>query len=283
MTVRERVPARPLPPESAARRADPADAAARTLTVTLPALRAAGYLPEAGRAREFADHYRQIKRPLVKRAIVAKTGAGAAAGAAPGTDGGVILVTSSLAGEGKTFTSVNLALSLATERDTSVLLVDADLLKPRLTGLFGQAQRAGLTDALLDDALDVESLVSATNIRGLSFLPAGAPRDGTPELVGSERMREILNTLRHNEPRRLVLLDSSPLLITSEGRILLTVAGQVVLVVRADVTPRQAMLDAIALFDEHQAAGIVLNDARVGRVHGYYGNGIHGDGPAPQS
>lgn len=246
------------------------------LVIDLGALRGSGYLPEAVKDREFADQYRQIKRPLIKRAFAGK-GTGNAAGAAPGA----IMVTSPLPGDGKTFTSINLAFSLARERDTSVLLVDADLLKPHVSRIFGVAERAGLTDALMDDGLAVESLVVRTNMRGFSLLPAGRLRDGTAELMSSERMIQVMKSLCQHDPRRIVLLDSPPLLITSEGRILLSVVSQAVLVVRAGVTPRQAMLDSIALFHERQGGGIVLNDARVGAIHGYHGYGNYGDAGSP--
>jgi Mrp family chromosome partitioning ATPase len=89
-------------------------------------------------------------------------------------------------------------------------------------------------------------------------------------------MRQIMRSLCSSNPRRIVLLDSPPLLVTSEGPALLSIAGQVVLVVRASVTPRQAVLDAIALFGENQAGGIVLNEARVGVMQSYYGYGTYG-------
>ena len=238
----------------------------KRLIIELHALRDGGYLPEQDRDRQFADHYRQIKTPLIRKAL------GAAAGSSA-TEPRVIMVTSALPGDGKTFTSINLALSLARERDLSVLLVDADLPKPHVSKIFGIERESGLLDALVDDGLNVESLVLATNIRGLSILPAGNPAEGTSELLSSDRMRQIARMLCAHDPRRLVLLDSPPLLITSEGRALIHVAGQVVLVVRAGQTPRQAMLDAIALFPEDQDGGLVLNEATAGLTESYYGYG----------
>jgi len=239
------------------------------LFIDINGLRASGYLPEPDNDRKFADLYRQIKRPLLKRALPRKSPEQA-------EDARLIMVTSALPGDGKTFTSVNLALSLARERDVSVLLIDADLLKPQVSKIFGVQAAPGLTDVLTDETSSPESVVVGTNIRGLSLLPAGPTVGSAAELLGSERMRQIMRSLCSSNPRRIVLLDSPPLLVTSEGPALLSIAGQVVLVVRASVTPRQAVLDAIALFGENQAGGIVLNEARVGVMQSYYGYGTYG-------
>lgn len=234
---------------------------AKHVTIDLEGLRSLGYLPEQSVAIDFANYYRRIKRPLVDKA---------ATGDVTGRPVHVIMVTSALPGDGKTFTSINLALALALERDMSVLLVDCDVVRRRTTHIFGLADERGLLDGLHDDSIDVESLVIGTNVRGLSLLPAGTPAEGTTELLSSNRMRQIAGSLFGRVPRRLVLLDSPPLLITDEARALVRIAGQVVLVVRADHTPRQAVLDAIRLFHPEQAGGIVLNDVHVSRADKYY-------------
>jgi exopolysaccharide/PEP-CTERM locus tyrosine autokinase len=237
--------------------------------VDVEALRGLGYLPESERDREFADHYRRIKRPLLKAAF-------GNAAPVPADERSIVMVTSALPGEGKTFTSINLALSLAREREISVLLVDADLLRPKVSGIFGVKGERGLTDALRDDNLAVESLVRVTNIPGFSLLPAGPPVDEGSELLSSDRMREIMKSLSRHGPRRILLLDSPPLLVTSEARTLVGAAGQVVLVVRAGVTPRRAVLDSIDMFAKNQLGGIVLNEVRMGKMQGYYGYGTYG-------
>jgi len=246
------------------------------LAIDINSIRASGYLPEPGNDRNFKDLYRLIKRPLLKRALVKNA-------AELPEDPRVIMVTSALPGDGKTFTSVNLALSLARERDVSVLLIDADLPKPQISKIFGVKEAPGLTNVLTDETLFPESVVLATSIRGLSLMPAGPSVPGAAELLGSDRMRQILRSLSMINPRWIILLDSPPLLVTSEGRALLTIAGQVVLVVRAGLTPKQAVIDAIALFGENQPGGIVLNEAHVGVIQSYYGYGTYGtygsDGP----
>jgi protein-tyrosine kinase len=186
------------------------------------------------------------------------------------------MITSALPCDGKTFTSINLALSMALERDVSVLLVDCDVAKRHVSEVVGLKQERGLLDALADESVDIDSLIVQANQRGLSILPAGRRAEGTAELLSSNRMRQILKNLSTRNPRRILLLDSPPLLITNEGRTLLKHAGQVVLVVRAGHTPRQAVQDALALVDTRQAGGIILNEAPVSRSEGYYGYGTYG-------
>jgi exopolysaccharide/PEP-CTERM locus tyrosine autokinase len=242
----------------------------KQMTLSLDALRALGYLPEESLARQFANHYRRIKRPLVDKAM---------------SDEGtlrprrVIMVTSALPGDGKTFTTVNLALSLALERDLSVLLVDCDVLRRHISDIFGVLNERGLLDGLTNQSVDLESLVIGTNLRGLSILPAGTPVGGTAELMNSNRMRSVVAALCAHSPRRLLLLDSPPLLLTDEARALVKIAGQVALVVRADHTPRQAVLDAISMFHPEQAGGIILNDVHVSRSEAYYSYGYGSYGP----
>ena len=247
--------------------AEPAATPAKRMTLNMDALRARGYLPEAGRDQQFADHYRRIKRPLIDRAMSGVTAVG---------EPRVIMITSALPGDGKTFTSINLALNMALERDISVLLMDCDVARRHVSDIVGLHDEPGLLDALVDESLNVESLVVQTNLGGLSILPAGRRAEATAELLSSNRMRQILANLCTRNPRRVLLLDSPPLLITNEGRTLARMAGQIVLVVRAGHTPRQAVQDAIALFDAQQSGGIILNQVQASPEEGYYGYGSYG-------
>ena len=243
----------------AGRAADPVRVAKR-ITIDRAILRASGYLAEETQDRQFADHFRRIKRPLVDKAMSNDTAA----------ELRVIMVTSALPGEGKTFSSINLALSMAQERDVSVLLVDCDVAKRHIGEILGLRDEVGLLDALVDESLDVESLVVGTNVPGFSILPAGRRVETTAELLSSKRMRQVMAGFCVHNPRRIVLLDSPPLLITNEGRALLKVAGQIVLVMRAGHTPRHAVEDAVALFGPQHAGGIILNHVGGGGTDGYY-------------
>jgi protein-tyrosine kinase len=239
----------------------------KSMTLDMDALRARGYLPEPGMDKPFAEHYRHIKRPLIEKAM---------SGLATVGESHVIMVTSALPGDGKTFTSINLALNMALERDISVLLVDCDVAKRHVSEIVGLKDEAGLLDALSDESVDTESLIVQTHLRGLSILPAGRRKEGTAELLSSNRMRQIVTNLSKRNPRRIVLLDSPPLLITNEGRTLAKIAGQVALVVRAGQTPRHAVQEALGLFDARQAGGIILNQVQATRLEDYYGYGSYG-------
>ena len=169
--------------------------AVKRMTLNTVAMRAGGYLPEEGKDRQFTEHFRRIKRPLVDKALSGDLAAG---------DPRVIMVTSALPGDGKTFTSINLALSMALERDISVMLVDCDVAKRHVSEIAGISEENGLLDALVDESLDIESLAVQTDLRNLSILPAGRRVEGTAELLSSNRMRQLVNTLCARNPRRIV-------------------------------------------------------------------------------
>ena len=168
---------------------------------------------------------------------------------------------------------------MAREKDLEVLLVDADVAKPNISNLFGIQDEPGLLDAIANEAVDLESLVLPTDVERLSIMPAGrGDLDTATELLASSRMLEITAQLAVSNPRRIVLFDSPPLLLTTEARVLATVVGQIVLVVRAGETPRAAVLEAIGLFEEDKPIGLVLNQCKVGAHGGYYGYGGYGYG-----
>ena len=233
----------------------------KRIAVDFGRLRTFGYLPEQGQERRFADYCHRIKRPLIDRALGSNSPA----------DSRLILLSSALPGDGKTLVTLNLALSMARERDISVLLVDGDLPKARISHVLGLRDKMGLLDALKDDTLDVESLVLDTDVTNLEVLPAGQFSEGAAELLASARMRDIATRLISRHPKRLVLFDSAPLLVSSEARALAPIPGQVILVARARHTPRRSIADAIAQIDKKKLQGLVLNDAReLGLEHGYY-------------
>jgi protein-tyrosine kinase len=241
--------------------------ASRIVAIDRAALRAAEYYPQAGSETRFANYYRQIKRPILEKAFT------------PGEppESRLVILTSALPGDGKTFTSINLALSMARERDSSVLLIDADIPKPNVSRILGLQSDPGILDALVDETLDPDSLVLRTDVPGLEVLPSGAPVEHASELLTSARMKQIALRLCNADPRRLVLFDAPPLLLSSEARALLTVPGQVVLVVRAGKTPRRAVRDAVELVAEDKLTGLVLNEGRGSVSDGYYyGYGNYG-------
>lgn len=228
-------------------------------------IRNAGLLGPADKERELQDEYRQIKRPLLRNIAAGEEAIGEAAN--------VIMVCSAESGEGKSFTSINLSFSLAVERDIEVLLVDADILKPQISSLFGLADRPGLTDLLENSSLDPDDVVSPTDIPGFAVLPAGAPHRHGTELLSSQRMHRLASDYLAKSTSRVVVIDSSPLLQTTEAMAMTRWAGQIVLVVKAGHTERSKVLQTMELLDQDKAINLVLNQAGASRFTAYYGYG----------
>jgi exopolysaccharide/PEP-CTERM locus tyrosine autokinase len=229
------------------------------------ALRDAGLIAPDYHERALADQYREIKRPLIANAYGRRV--------TQIEQGNLIMVTSAVPGEGKTFTSINLALSIAQEQDHTVLLVDADVAKPHISNIFGLTEMSGLLDLVEDKDRVPESLVLTTDIDGLSILPAGQPRENATELLSSSRMDHVVTALANRYPGRLVLFDTPPLLETSEANAITDLAGQVVLVVKAEDTSHGAVMSALHQLHNDQAVNLVLNQSRVESSKGNYGYG----------
>jgi protein-tyrosine kinase len=244
----------------------PATAAPREprkwIRVDRQALRHQGLLAPEHQERLLSDQFRQIKRPLIAAAI--------GRGVPRTPNGQLIMMASALPGEGKTFTSINLALSMALDRDISVLLIDADVAKPHITRTFGVESEPGLLDTLRDETISVDSLILDTDVPGLSILPSGRKSDTAAELLASHRMAQTMAGLAASDPNRIVLIDSSPLLLTNESRVLSHVVGQIVMVVRAGMTPQRAVLDALDHLGEDKSVSFVLNQTRNLPSTGYY-------------
>ena len=207
--------------------------------------------------------YREIKRPLIANAFGKR--------AARVEHGNLIMVTSALAGEGKTFNSINLALSMARERDHTVLLVDADVAKPHVSTMFGVDDEYGLLDALEDPDVWVRDLVLETDVPGLSILPAGKPRAHATELLASDAMDRITKILGGLDEGQIVVFDSPPLLQTTEAKVLSELAGQTVLVVKAESTSHDAVKMALSYLDDDAAVNLLLNQVRGGMNNTHYG------------
>jgi protein-tyrosine kinase len=239
----------------------------RVVHIDRERLRAMELLAPVDLERAIANQYQQVKRPLVASAL-GKAGS-------PISNKHAIMLASALPGEGKTFTSINLALSIALEKDVEVLLVDADVAKPHLTRLFGLHGEPGLLDLLTDSGMHPSSAILPTDVPGLSLLPAGRQRDNATELLASARMEQVTGQLAGG--RRIVLFDSPPLLLSTESRALVPAMGQIVLVVRADVTPQRAVQEAIEVIGETKSIALILNQTSVPASSGYYGYGSYGE------
>ncbi len=222
--------------------------------------------PNAPRTR-LADQYRVIKRPLIANA----TGRGAT----PIAHGRLIMVTSALAGEGKSFTSMNLAMSIAAELDNTVMLVDADVARPSVLRMLGLPPAPGLLD-VLERKASLSDVLLRTNVDKLTILPSGTPHPRATELLASESMRSLLADIATRYADRIIIFDSPPLLLTTEARVLASHMGQIVVVVRADSTLQSTVQSALATIESCPVKVMVLNQAR-GDAAGTYG-ASHGQG-----
>ncbi|MBK8862449.1 MAG: AAA family ATPase [Betaproteobacteria bacterium] len=268
----------PAAPAPASKRAPAASAAAlsnpmsRRVELDLAALAAAGVLtPDAPRAT-LADQFRVIKRPLISNAV--------GKGAATLTHGNLIMVTSALAGEGKTFMSVNLAMSIAAELDHTVVLVDADVARPSVLRMLGLPPGPGLLE-MLEGKADMSSVLLKTNVDKLSILPSGAPHAKATELLASDAMSRLLEDMATRYADRIIIFDSPPLLLTTESRVLATHMGQIVMVVQAGRTQQSEVRHALSTIEACPVRLMVLNKARTDGpgAYGYgYGYGAYGYG-----
>ncbi len=259
----------PASDEPTARRTETPVQISQEVTVDLDALNAAGIVTPNAPRSQAADQYRVIKRPLIANAR--------GKSATILNHANLIMVTSALVGEGKSYTSVNLAMSIAMELDNTVMLVDADVARPSVLRMLGLPAGPGLLD-LLEGTTDMPSVLLKTNIDKLTILPSGTPHPKATELLASDAMRLLLDDMAQRYSDRIIIFDSPPLLLTTEARVLATQMGQVVMVVQADATLQASVQHALSTIKACSHVHLVLNKARGdsdgGYSHGYgYGYG----------
>lgn len=236
----------------------------RTAKVNRADLIDQGFVMPDAAITALAEEFRIVKRTLLLNAI----------GPTALPNGRRILICSAQANEGKTFCAVNLALSMANERDIEVLLIDGDFAKPTVLSTLGIDGPVGLMDALADTDIDVETLVIKTDVGNLSVLPSGKYTNEATELIAADRTRLIIERLS-SKPNRIILFDSPPALAASPASVLAYHVGQVLLVVRADKTAEAELRDAVLLLGGCEEIQLLLNGARFApnarRFGSYYG------------
>jgi exopolysaccharide/PEP-CTERM locus tyrosine autokinase len=239
-------------------------AISRKFELDLVRLGTAGFVtPDSPRSR-IAEEFRILKRPLLLNAAERRQG--------PLRHGNLIMVTSAVPGEGKTFTSLNLAMSIASELNRTVLLVDADVARPSMPHVLGVPTGPGLMDVLENPSLPLADVMIRTNVDKLSLLTSGSPHAQATELLASDAMGALLDDLSTRYPDRIVIFDSPPLLVTTESRVLATHMGQIVIVVRAESTLQSDVKKAIATVEKCPVKSLVLNRAKTA-AQGAYGYG----------
>lgn len=215
------------------------------------------------------EEFRIVKRSLLLNAF--------SKGSAAIKNGNIVLVTSTQPNEGKTFCAVSLALSMATERDLTVLLVDADVAKPDVLRTLGIKGNKGLIDVIENKDMDLSECLLRTNIPNLSILPAGKKHKLTTELLASERMGEIIDQIARRYHDRIVIIDSPPVLASSAASVLALHVGQILFVIEAERTREEELNDALKLIEKCKNINLLLNKARFTagkkRFGSYYGYG----------
>jgi receptor protein-tyrosine kinase len=242
-----------------------APAPVRFVDIDLERLKQRGFVTPDAPKSQIADEFRVIKRPIIRNAQ--------ARSPTPIRNGNLVMITSALPAEGKTFTAINLAISVAMEFDNTVLLVDGDVAHPSLPDILGLPPSPGLLDLLTRGSIDVADALVKTNIEKLTVLPAGSRHRRATELLASEQMASLLRELGSRYSDRIIIFDSPPLLATTEARVLATHMGQVIMVVAANSTTRHAVSQALATVENCDIVLMMLNKASktdVGDYYGYY-------------
>lgn len=226
-----------------------------------------GYMFDAGTRKVTQEEFRQIKRKLLNNAF----------GGASKTlnNSNLIMVSSSNPNEGKTFISINLALSIALEQDKTVLLVDADVLRPSINRELRFEPKTGLLEYLLGEVTDVSDVIYSTNIHNLKIIPSGEPHHLTNELLASNKMEQLAKELSSRYPDRIVIFDCPPILGITETPVLSNLMGQAVIVVEESKTKIGDVKAAASMLNEEMAIGIVMNKTLKSTkdLYGYYGYG----------
>jgi protein-tyrosine kinase len=245
-------------------------ASTRVAEINRERLAANNFIVPDGPVSGLSEEFRIVKRQLL---LAARGGKGF--DALP--HGERILVCSAHPNEGKTYCAINLALSMASEKDNRVLLVDADFAKPSVLSTLGIESGPGFMDALADDRVEAESFIIETDIEGLSILPAGSRTNQDTEYLAAARTAQIIDDLTRNDPSRIIIFDSPPALAASPASVLALHVGQVLMIVHADETTDSALRDALGLLSGCEHVQLLLNRAKfspTGRKFGnYYGYG----------
>jgi protein-tyrosine kinase len=234
------------------------------LVLDIEGLQRAGELVPTHTRSVQAEELRQIKRPLLKNARSRDAAAQRLS---------LIMVTSAIPGEGKTFFAINLAMSVATEIDFSVLFIDADVLRQDAMDRLGVGPGPGLLDLLSDPSLSLADVVQTTNVPKLSVLRAGYRQHLSTELLASKAMDQLLQRLANDYPQQVVIFDAPPLLVTNQARVLASNVGQVVLLVEAGRTQRSIVQQGFAAVEHCPIVMSVLNKANLHQSDAGYGYG----------
>lgn len=243
------------------------------IRIALKALIDADLYPNEEDEEQISQQFRRIKRPVINIAF--------REGVPDNENANVIMVASALPRSGKTYCSINLATSIARERDVGAVLVDADVLKPNISRALGLQDRVGLIDHLLDPTIGIDDIILQTDLHDIVVIPAGQQHEEATELLASRRMGRFVAALSQRFRSRAVIVDTPPLLLTNEAHVLAEHMGQIILIVEAGVSTQESVLQALESLNRTKPVNVILNKARVG-FFGEYGVGAYGYYSAPK-
>ena len=262
----------PIPePDKSAAPASPGepkkmDSGGGDIVIDLVAMEEKGFVSTSAERRQINEEYRAIKRKILDNAFGALSRSL--------TNSNIVMITSSRPGEGKTFTAVNLALSIALEQDKTVLLVDADVLRPNIMRTLELENQEGLMEYLLSEKKDISEVMCNTNVPNLRIIAAGKTHHLSTELLASERMYEAVQEFANRYTDRVVIIDTPPLLGINETAILANLAGQAIVVTEENTSRLADIQQAVSQLNPEIAIGFVVNKAQKsssdGSGYGYY-------------
>lgn len=230
---------------------DNKESSANALHINLEALEARGFVSLTGKRKQINDEFREIKRKLIRTAF----------GPLSSTlhNSNIIMVTSSRPSEGKTFTAVNLALSIASEQDKTVLLVDSDVLKPNVLRTLGIDKKKGLMEYLRGEVKDISEVLYHTNVDKLKIIPAGRSHHLSTEYLASQKMNETIDEFSNRYSDRVVIIDSPPLIGITETAVLANFAGQAAVVVEEGRAKLSDIKTSVERLNPEMAIGFIIN------------------------
>ncbi|MBI3382740.1 MAG: AAA family ATPase [Aquabacterium sp.] len=268
VTIRIPQLATDMPPMASSTMAEPSalpDRRSREVELDLRRMSRSNLLVPGEPRSQLEEEFRIIKRPLLEN-VRGQT-------AVRPHRANLIMVTSAIPGEGKTQTAINLAVSIAMELDHTVLLVEADVLRPSVLERMGVSSQKGLLDLLSSKGMALSDVLLKTNIPKLTLLPAGTASSRSTELLASTAMDDLLEELASKYADRVIIFDTPPLLSTTESRVLAAHMGQVVMVVESGKTPTSSVQQAFATVESHPVVLSMLNKYQGPKgknTYGYY-------------
>lgn len=236
-----------------------------SIAVDLDRLQEFGLHPKDDDLDLVRQQFRRIKRPVLNIAF--------GTGVEDGENTNIIMMASAMPHSGKSFCSINLAASIAHERDIGTVLVDADVLKPYISEALGLGDHVGLIDYLLDSTVQLDDILVATDYFGIVVVPAGRHHDEATELLASRRMKRFFAELSERFQSRAVIVDTPPLLLTNEADVLADHMGQIALVIEAGVSTHESVTRAVNSLNQSKPINVILNKTQGVSFGDYDGSG----------